>query len=131
MCTDCPVLILLALWFSSRGRTHLYKPSTYITHFLLHTKSYLHMKVHGTCCVHIGTFSADFARWGKTFVNVIVMNCGSLTQSKDYNNSVNISMYFQSILRFHTKCFFSTTVMLFNTYANYKCGINTLCKQYK
>ena len=105
MCTDCPVFISLALWFSSRGRTHSHKSSTYIVHFHLHTKSYLHMKVHGTCCVHIGTFSVDFARWWKTFVKVIVMNCGSLTQSKDYNNSVNISTYFQPILRFHKKYF--------------------------
>ena len=40
-----------------------------------------------------------------------------LAQSKDYyNNSVNISMYFQPILRIHKKFFFSTTMLLFNTY---------------
>ena len=49
--------------------TCLHKSCTCIVHVHLHTKSYLHMKVQGTCCVHIGTFSADFARWGKTFAN--------------------------------------------------------------
>ena len=59
-----------------------------------------------------------------------------LAQSKDYyNSSVNISMHYQPNLRIHKKFFFSTTMLLFNTYSNgtygasYKKG-NTLRSSY-